>query len=40
MAGLISDGAGNLYGTTFEGGGTDCGNLYLSGCGTIFKLGE
>ncbi len=39
-AGLISDGAGNLYGTTFEGGGADCSAFYLNGCGTIFKLAE
>jgi uncharacterized repeat protein (TIGR03803 family) len=34
QAALISDNAGNLYGTTFSGGGTGCG----SGCGTVFKL--
>ena len=33
-AGLVLDGAGNLYGTTTEGGGTGCG----AGCGTVFKL--
>ena len=33
--GLIGDGAGNLYGTTAEGGGTNCSGL---GCGTVFKL--
>jgi uncharacterized repeat protein (TIGR03803 family) len=32
---LIFDGAGNLYGTTFQGGSTGCGGL---GCGTVFKL--
>jgi uncharacterized repeat protein (TIGR03803 family) len=33
--GLIFDGAGNLYGTTTQGGGsTACGG----GCGTVFKL--
>ena len=31
---LIFDQAGNLYGTTFNGGSTIC----LSGCGTVFKL--
>lgn len=31
-AGLASDGAGNLYGTTYRGGETD------SDCGTVFKL--
>lgn len=33
--GLVDDGAGNLYGTTYLGGGAGCGN---NGCGTIFKL--
>lgn len=33
-AGLISDAAGNLYGTTQMGGNQSCYN----GCGTIFKL--
>jgi uncharacterized repeat protein (TIGR03803 family) len=32
---LILDQAGNLYGTTFYGGGTGCGGL---GCGTVFEL--
>ena len=35
-AGLIRDGAGNLYGTTFVGGTLSaCGGL---GCGTVFRL--
>lgn len=34
-AGLVFDKQGNLYGTTWEGGGTDCGGL---GCGTVFQL--
>jgi uncharacterized repeat protein (TIGR03803 family) len=33
--GLVMDGSGNLYGTTYEGGGKGCNNY---GCGTIFKL--
>jgi uncharacterized repeat protein (TIGR03803 family) len=36
-SGLVWDAAGNLYGTTISGGGTDC----LSGsggCGTVFKI--
>jgi uncharacterized repeat protein (TIGR03803 family) len=33
-AGLIADSAGNLYGTTIEGGSTACN----SGCGTVFEL--
>lgn len=32
---LVFDKAGNLYGTTFSGGGSGCGG---SGCGTVFKL--
>jgi uncharacterized repeat protein (TIGR03803 family) len=35
-AGLIRDGAGNLYGTTFGGGDLTCG--FESGCGVVFKL--
>src|SRR5260370_1379392 len=34
-AGLIKDSAGNLYGTTYEGGGAGCGG---SGCGTVFEV--
>ena len=33
---LLLDSAGNLYGTTFQGGLLTCGNG--SGCGTVFKL--
>jgi uncharacterized repeat protein (TIGR03803 family) len=33
-AGLVRDKAGNLYGTTYEGGGTGC----IDGCGTVFKV--
>ena len=32
---LLRDAAGNLYGTTFAGGGTGCGG---AGCGVVFKL--
>ena len=32
---LILDGQGNLYGTTYEGGGSNCNGL---GCGTVFKI--
>ena len=36
MGGLVLDAAGNLYGTTNEGGDLpDCGNV---GCGTVFKV--
>ena len=34
-AGLVRDAAGNLYGTTYQGGGAGC-TAY--GCGTVFKL--
>jgi uncharacterized repeat protein (TIGR03803 family) len=34
-AGMTFDAAGNLYGTTYEGGGTGCKGL---GCGTVFLL--
>lgn len=34
---LIMDQTGNMYGTTFAGGGTGCKNIG-GGCGTIFKL--
>jgi uncharacterized repeat protein (TIGR03803 family) len=38
-AGLILDGAGNLYGTTLLGGGTgSCEGLVGLGCGTAFEL--
>ena len=33
-AGLIRDKAGNLYGTTYEGGRIGC----VDGCGTVFKV--
>jgi uncharacterized repeat protein (TIGR03803 family) len=32
---LVRDAAGNLYGTTEQGGGSGCGG---AGCGTIFKI--
>jgi len=35
VAGLIMDSKGNLYGTTFNGGGVTCGS---STCGTAFEL--
>lgn len=37
---LISDSAGNLYGTTTEGGSSECNyhNSELNGCGTVFEL--
>jgi uncharacterized repeat protein (TIGR03803 family) len=36
-AGLIMDGAGNLYGTTLAGGNSGC-SLTTNTCGTVFKL--
>jgi uncharacterized repeat protein (TIGR03803 family) len=39
FAGLVRDSAGNLYGTTYQGGGggATC-QTFLGGCGTAFKL--
>jgi uncharacterized repeat protein (TIGR03803 family) len=37
FAGLLQDAAGNLYGTTYEGGDVHCNNEPI-GCGTVFKL--
>jgi uncharacterized repeat protein (TIGR03803 family) len=40
FGGVIFDGAGNLYGTTLEGGGTACGgyNGVPPGCGVVYEL--
>jgi uncharacterized repeat protein (TIGR03803 family) len=35
LASVVLDAAGNVYGTTFSGGKTDCGG---NGCGTVFRL--
>jgi uncharacterized repeat protein (TIGR03803 family) len=35
---LIFDPAGNLYGTTYFGGGRGCQNFGFDGCGTVFEL--
>jgi uncharacterized repeat protein (TIGR03803 family) len=35
LAGVILDAQGNLYGTTYDGGGSGCGG---DGCGTVFKV--
>jgi uncharacterized repeat protein (TIGR03803 family) len=35
---LIVDKAGNLYGTTLQGGGGDNSETCTNGCGTVFKL--
>jgi uncharacterized repeat protein (TIGR03803 family) len=37
-AGLIRDAAGNLYGTTTDGGTAGCTGNGFTGCGTVFKL--
>jgi len=37
-AGLIRDAAGNLFGTTYRGGGGPCDVQGTPGCGVIFKL--
>src|SRR5882672_8256672 len=36
--GLISDAAGNLYGTTVYGGTGVCGSAVPAGCGVVFEL--
>jgi len=36
VAGLVLDAAGNLYGTTFQGGNASA--CYSAGCGVVFKL--
>jgi hypothetical protein len=38
MAGVTLDQAGNLYGTTYDGGSTNCNAYHYVGCGTVFKL--
>jgi uncharacterized repeat protein (TIGR03803 family) len=37
LAGVVRDKTGNLYGTTFAGGGAHCAHT-RPGCGTVFKL--
>jgi len=37
---LIFDKAGNLYGTTLQGGGGDTSSYCINGCGTVFKLSK
>jgi uncharacterized protein YceK len=37
-AGPTFDKAGNLYGTTFQGGNSNCYNGFYYGCGTVFEL--
>lgn len=40
VAGLVRDSAGNLYGTTLQGGGNYVCLYSGSSCGTVFKLSE
>jgi len=35
---LIFDRAGNLYGTTSQGGNGNCNDVNMAGCGTVFEL--
>jgi uncharacterized repeat protein (TIGR03803 family) len=35
---LTRDSAGNLYGTTTQGGNSNCPQPSIGGCGTVFKL--
>ncbi|HLX72711.1 MAG TPA: choice-of-anchor tandem repeat GloVer-containing protein [Verrucomicrobiae bacterium] len=37
LAGLVSDAEGNLYGTTYVGGSSNC-RVNGSGCGTVYEL--
>lgn len=37
-AGLVSDGAGNLYGTAYSGGNFKSSNCTYQGCGVVFEL--
>jgi uncharacterized repeat protein (TIGR03803 family) len=38
LAGLIGDGGGNFYGTTYDGGGHGCSFIGFDGCGAVFEL--
>jgi len=38
QAGVVGDGAGNLYGTTYAGGDLSCNAPY--GCGTVFEVNQ
>jgi uncharacterized repeat protein (TIGR03803 family) len=38
VGGLILDAVGNLYGTTYYGGGGHCFDGFTPGCGTVFEL--
>jgi uncharacterized repeat protein (TIGR03803 family) len=36
--GLVMDTAGNLYGTTEQGGDSNCAFNQIKGCGVVFKI--
>ena len=38
FSGVVFDTAGNLYGTTDDGGAGSCSDPYGTGCGTVFEL--
>ena len=38
VGGVVQDQAGNLYGTTFTGGLTNCSSDWFGECGTVFKV--
>jgi uncharacterized repeat protein (TIGR03803 family) len=38
VGGVVQDQAGNLYGTTFTGGLTNCPSDWFGECGTVFKV--
>ena len=40
VAGLARDSEGNLYGTTYYGGGGKCDDGFELGCGVVFKLSK
>lgn len=37
-AGVVRDSAGELYGTTYHGGGRGCHDVFGRGCGIVFKV--
>src|ERR1017187_409046 len=37
-AGLVQGSDGNFYGTTYDGGSTNCSTIYGAGCGTVFRI--
>ena len=38
LGGVTFDPAGNIYGTTWQGGGGNCNSSSADGCGTVYKL--